>query len=93
MPERDLQSELDSLYAQTLALELVLFALLSRMLPTSHVGQIVVPSLNEAADRAADCAVIMGDRASPEHSGRALEIVEELRKAIVGAGPKHRRGS
>lgn len=92
MPERDLQNELDSLRAETLALQLILIALLSKMLATSHVGQIVIPSLDQAADRATITAMAARDRVSPEHTGKALEIVEQLRTAIVGDDPKPRKG-
>jgi hypothetical protein len=90
MNEDELNAELDSLHAETLALQTILITLLIRMLATPHVGAIVAPSLNEAANRLEDFAIMMGERASPGHVVKALEIVEQLRSATVGDSPKPR---
>jgi hypothetical protein len=92
MNEDKLKAELDSLHAETLALQTILITLLIRMLATPHLGPIVSPSLDEAANRIEDFAIMMGERASPGHVVKALEIVEQLRAATVGDGPKPRRG-
>jgi hypothetical protein len=92
MNEHELKAELDSLHAETLALQMILITLLNRMLTAPHVGQMVIPSLNEAADRVEDFAIMMGDRASPRHVVKALEIVEQLRTVIVGNDEKPRHG-
>jgi hypothetical protein len=88
MNQQELEHELASLHAETLALQMILIMLLSRRSATPLVGQVVIPSLDDAANRVEDFAIALGDRASPGHVVKALAIIEQLRSAIVGDSSK-----
>jgi hypothetical protein len=81
----DLEKEIHSLAAETLALNIALCNVLHKLLrdnPTLRPA--VIDGFNQSADVAADVAIMMGKSASPEHTVKALLIIEEMRGVVLG---------
>jgi hypothetical protein len=89
----DYDHEITSLHAETLALQIVLVKVLAQLQTASpELAERIVAGLNDAANQAEDFAIHFGERAAPEHTVKAIRIVEEVRTAIVGDKDKPRRG-
>src|ERR1700738_3496208 len=81
----DLEKEIHSLAAETLALNIALCNVLHKLLrdnPTLRPA--VIDGFNQSADVAADVAIMIGKSASPEHTVKALLIIEEMRGVVLG---------
>lgn len=89
----DIQSTLNGLGAETLALQ-TMFAKLARNLSElspAH-AQAVRGMFDESSDFLEQFAVIAGKSASPEHTIKAIRIVEEIRSNVVGDPNQPRHG-
>jgi len=50
----------------------------------------IAAGLNDAANQVEDIAIHLGKTVSPEHTVKAIRIVEELRTAVLGNQDKPR---
>jgi hypothetical protein len=74
-----------SLAAETLALQSIVGMVLNRLYrQDSRLAGAIRLGLDDAASHVEDMAIRVGKAAPPEHTVKALRIVEELRTIIVG---------
>jgi hypothetical protein len=91
--KRTVKQEIESLYAETLALQTILVKVLGRLRAVDPaLAAANAAGLDDAADHVEHIAIRLGEAASPEHTVKALRIVEELRTAILGDQHKPRGG-
>jgi hypothetical protein len=89
----DYDHEINSLAAETIAIQNVLAQVLyriSRISPAFETA--ILQGFNDAASSIEDSAIIHGKAASPDHLVKAIRIVEELRTATLGHKDKPRHG-
>lgn len=89
--KRGAKQEIEALAGETLAIQVILTNVLRQMLtinPRAHGA--IVAGLNNAANQIEDMAIRFGKTASPEHTVKAIRIVEELRTAVLGDHDKPR---
>jgi hypothetical protein len=87
------KQQIESLHAETLALQVVLVNVLGRLQTADPaLAAAIATGLNDAANQVEDIAIRLGKTASPEHTVKAISVVEELRTAIVGDEHKPRSG-
>ena len=88
----DLEHEIYSLSAETLALQTVLTQTLSRLSRLSpEISRAVRDGFDDAANVTERLAIHFGKAARPEHTVKALRVVEEMRAVVFGdkGEPKH----
>ena len=91
--KRSAKQEIEALHGETLALQVILTNVLRRLRAADPaLAAAIAAGLNEAADQIEDIAIRFGKAASPEHTVKAIRIVEELRTAILGNKDKPRSG-
>ena len=83
----DYDKEINRLAAETLALQTLLVALLSRLDPNA-----VATTFDDAANFLENLAIKFGRAASPDHVVKALEIVERLRANTLSNHEKPTHG-
>jgi hypothetical protein len=89
----EVEREIHALAAETLALQSVLTQALYRLSKLGpDVRQAIVEAFDDAANITEHTAIQVGKAASPEHTVKALRVVEELRAVVFGdqGKPKHR---
>jgi hypothetical protein len=86
----DLEREIRSLSATTLALSIVVNNVFQRLAKDPALREAIKAGFKRAADTAETVAIAVGKTASPEHSVAALRIIEEMRRVALGneEGPK-----
>jgi hypothetical protein len=85
MTEVEIVSEVYSVAAETLALQTVLIALLSRLaVHDPSLQSVIAASFDEAANFVEDATIQAGSAAPPEHLAHSLRVIEELRAATLG---------
>jgi hypothetical protein len=90
---RIVQQQIESLHAETLALQVILVKVLGRLRTADPaLAAAIATGLNDAANQVEDIAIRFGKTASPEHTVKAIRVVEELRTAIVGHQDQPRSG-
>jgi hypothetical protein len=91
--KRTAKQEIESLYAEALALQIILVNVLSRLRAVDPaLAAAIAAGLDDATDQVEHIAISLGKAASPEHTVKALRIVEELRATILGNQHKPRGG-
>jgi hypothetical protein len=80
----DTEKEIHSLSAETLALSIIVGNVLSKLARNASLRPAIVEGFNQAADVADSVAVQFGKSASPEHTIKALRIIEEMRTMVLG---------
>jgi hypothetical protein len=80
----DSEKEIRALAAETLAFSIILGSILSKLAKDSSLRAAIVEGFNQAADVADSVAVRFGNTASPEHTLKALSIIEEMRAMVLG---------
>jgi hypothetical protein len=86
----DIEREIRSLSATTLALSIVVNNVFQRLAKDPTLREAITAGFKRAADTAETVAIAAGKTASPEHSVGALLIIEEMRTVALGneEGPK-----
>jgi hypothetical protein len=80
----DLEKEIRSVSAETLAYGIILGNVLSKLAKNPSFRQNIVEGFDQAAG-VADClAIQFGKSVSPDHTMKALRIVEEMRALVLG---------
>jgi hypothetical protein len=88
----DTEKEILSLSAETLALSIILGNVLSALARNPVLRPAIIEGLNQSSNVAEDTAIMFGKAASPEHTVKALRIVEEVRAMALGNEGKPKRG-
>ena len=89
----DVEREIHSLAAESIATQFILTQLLiclRRMTP--ELNRVVREALDDAANIAELTAIHLGKSASPEHSVKAIRVVEEIRAVVLGDQDKPKHG-
>jgi hypothetical protein len=88
----DVEHEIYSLSAETFALQTIITQTLARLSGLSpEIDRALRDGFDDAANVAERLAIHFGKAARPEHTVKALRIVEELRTVVFGDQdkPKH----
>ena len=80
----DTEKEIQALSAETLAFSLILGNVLGKLAKNPSVREAIAEGFDRAADGAESIAVRLGKSASPEHTVKAMRIIEEMRAAVLG---------
>jgi hypothetical protein len=89
----NIRSEIRYLGAETLALQIALVSVLSGLAKSDpKLAGIIREAFDNAANIAEEAAIRLGKAASPEHTVRALEIIEEMRVTALGSQGKPKHG-
>jgi hypothetical protein len=80
----DLEKEIHSLAAETLALSIIVGNVLSKLARNPSLRAAIVEGFDQSADVADSIAIQFGKSASPEHTVKALLIIEEMRAMVLG---------
>jgi hypothetical protein len=80
----DSEKEIRALAAETLAFSIIVGSVLSKLAKDSSLRVAIVEGFDQAADIADSVAVRFGKTASPEHTVKALSIIEEMRAMVLG---------
>lgn len=87
------QQQLDTLKGETLALQMILGSLCTRLYQISpQTGSAVRAAFDDAAGFAEQIAIACGETASPQHTVEALRIVEKMRAVAVRDHHQPRHG-
>lgn len=92
MTPEQMELAINSLSAETMALQAAVVGVCAALI--QQEGSLATPisnGLDAAARFVEDVAIATGKRARPEHTVKAVRVVEELRAAIFGdkAKPRH----
>ena len=88
----DTEKEVRSLAAETLALQAILTNVLSRLATADEkTAAAIRKGFDDAASQVENMAIELGKAASPDHTVKAIGVVEQLRAATLGNPdqPKH----
>jgi hypothetical protein len=89
--KRTVKQEIVSLHSETLALQVILTNVLGRLRTADPaLDGAIAAGLDDAANQVEDIAIHFGKAASPEHTVKAIRIVEELRATVLGNQDKSR---
>jgi hypothetical protein len=86
----DSEKEIRALAAETLAFSIIVGSVLSKLAKDSSLRAAIVEGFDQAADVADSVAVRFGKTAAPEHTVKALIIIEEMRAMVLGDEGKPR---
>jgi len=88
----DLEREIHALGAETLALQTVVSQILYRLSKLSpDIRKAIADGFDDAANITEQNAIQLGKAASPEHTVKAIRVVEELRTVVFGNQGKPKR--
>ncbi len=89
----DYEREICALSAETLALQAVLNSVLARIVAADpKLMPAIAHGFDDAANHVENLAIKLGKAARPEHTVKALRIVEEMRAATFGDHDEPRHG-
>jgi hypothetical protein len=80
----DIEKEIHALAAENLALSIIVGQVFGRLAKDASLRPAIVHGFNQAADVAESVAVQFGKSASPEHTVKALRLIEEMRAVVLG---------
>jgi hypothetical protein len=80
----DTEKEIHALSAETLAFGIIMRSVLSKLARNPSLRATIVEGFDQAADVADSLAVQFGKAASPDHTIKALRIIEETRAMVLG---------
>jgi len=81
----EVDKEIHALSAETLALTAILSSVLGRLAATDRTMRFnIAEGFSQAADQVEAVALTFGHAASSKHTVKALQIVEQLRTAVLG---------
>lgn len=85
------ESSINALSAETLALQTLFAELCHGLIGRDPVFRSVISDVfDHAANHLENIAISVGNKASPEHTVKAIQIVEELRTVVLGNMQKPR---
>ncbi|MFN0191595.1 MAG: hypothetical protein ACKVP5_06410 [Aestuariivirga sp.] len=85
----DVENEIHSLSGDTLALQTIIAELCLGLVSTNpHLRDTISKVFDNAANHCEDIAIRFGKSASPEHTVKALRVVEEIRTLVLGKQQK-----
>lgn len=83
MSDDSLQQELATLYAETMALQILFVSFCSAIMTSGNgSNNAIVETFDKATDTLTAMQMRLGDMADIRHTGGAARIVEELRAAV-----------
>ena len=88
----DVEHEVHSLSAESLAVQCIITQTLSRLRGLSpEIERALREGFDDAANVTENLAIHFGKAASPDHTVKALRVVEEMRAVVFGdqGKPKH----
>jgi hypothetical protein len=87
----DHDKEILALSAETLALGYVVGNVLSTLARIPALRSAIIEGFDQSADVADSVAIQFGKSAAPEHTVKAIRIVEEMRAMVLGneGKPRH----
>ena len=89
----DNDKEIYSLAGETLALQIIVGSVLGRLCEVSPaLAEAITKGFDDASSCAESVAIKFGQSASPDHSIKALRVIEELRAVVVRDQKKPRHG-
>jgi hypothetical protein len=89
----EVEKEIHSLSAETLALTVIVGSVLSRLAGTDRTMRFYfAEAFTNAADQVENIAIQFGKSAASEHTVKALRIVEEMRTIVLGPDKPTRFG-
>jgi hypothetical protein len=88
----DHEKEILALTAETLALSYIVGSVLSKLAKIPALRPAIVEGFNQSADVADSIAIQFGKSASPEHTVKAIRIIEEMRAMVLGDEDKPKHG-
>jgi hypothetical protein len=89
----DIESEIRAVAGETLALQTLLVALLSRLTAYDpSMRDVIADSFDQAASFLESLTIQAGSTVPPEHLARSLRVIEELRAATLGDHDKPKHG-
>jgi hypothetical protein len=80
----DIEKEIHSLAAETLALSIVIGNVLSKLAADPALRSAIVRGFDQSADVAQTVAEQFGRAASPDHTIKTMRIIEEMRQMVLG---------
>jgi len=80
----DAEKEILALSAQVLAMNILVASVFSKLVKNRALRPAIIEGFDQAADVAERVAIHFGKAASPEHTVKALGIIEELRGVVLG---------
>jgi hypothetical protein len=81
----NVEGEISSLAAETIALQIVLMSLISQLVASGPNGRSMAVKAFDEADRMAEAMIIrIGKAGRHDHTGKILPIIEQLRKGALG---------
>jgi hypothetical protein len=80
----DREKEINSLAAETLALSVILGNVLTQLAASPALRPAIVAGFDQSADFAQIIAEQFGKSASPDHTIKAMRIIEEMRQVVLG---------
>jgi hypothetical protein len=87
------QVEIESLAAETLALQTILAHVLDQVAKVDvRIAAAIRKGFDDAADDTEDIAIKLGKSASPDHTVKALGVIEYMRTATFGYQDKPKHG-
>ncbi len=87
----DTEKEIHSLSAETLALSIIVGNVLGKLAKIPTLRPAVIEGFDQSLDVAESVAVQFGKAASPEHTMKAMRIIEEMRTVVLGVGDGPKR--
>jgi hypothetical protein len=88
MSDDEIKKEILALSAQTLAHGILLGNILSKLARIPSVRAAIIEGFDQSSDVADSVAIQFGAAASPEHTMKAVEIIDDLRVMVLGDQPK-----
>lgn len=82
------EDEIHALSAETLAFSIILGSVLSKLAVDRSLRFAIAEGFDQAAEVAQTIAVRFGKSASPEHTVKALRIIDEMRAIVLGEDGK-----
>jgi hypothetical protein len=87
----DADSEIRALAAETLAIQTIVGQTLFHLARADpRIADAIRQALDDSANIVEQIAIQFGSKASPDHTVKALKIVEEVRTIVLGRGNKPR---
>lgn len=80
----NIEKEIHALSAETLAFSIIMGSVLSKLAGNPLLRAAIAEGFNQSADVAETIAVKFGRSSSPEHTVKALRIIEEMRNMVLG---------
>lgn len=89
----DYEKQINNLAGETLALQIIVTSICDRLCEVSPlIFQALTTAFEDAAGHAENVAINLGKSAAPEHTLKALRIIEEIRAIAIRDNQQPRHG-